>query len=241
MKRTVLALAIMFSGANFESRAVVEGDSKIQLAKQEVTAEEVVQKYIAAVGGQNVVNNLRNLEMVMKAEIQGMTLSIRVVTDQENHRALNLTEMNGNQVAKTLIKDGKGVVVSMGQEQEISGERLNSMKSQTYIIPEMHYEDLGYEMSYDGTGEVEGEKAHILLLKDANDVETREFYSVESGLKLMTESELAGKVVYEDYKDWEGIILPSKITMSNSMMPMPMEVNVVSLRMNQELDDQLFD
>lgn len=240
MKKTVLALAVMLAGASFESKALVEGDSKLELAKKEVTVEEVVQKYIAAVGGQEMVDNLRNVEMVMKAEIQGMSLNITVVTDQENERALNLTEMNGNQVAKTLIKDGKGKVISMGQEQEISGDQLKSMMSQTYIIPEMHYADLGYEISYDGTGEVDGEEAHKLLLKDNNGVETREYYSIESGLKLMTESELAGKVVYEDYRNWDGIILPSKITMSNNMMPMPMEVNVVSLKMNQELDDELF-
>ncbi|WP_215225195.1 peptidase, M16 family protein [Echinicola shivajiensis] len=240
MKKKVLALAVMLAGANFESKALMEGESRLELVRQEVTVEEVVQNYIAAVGGQEMVDNLRNLEMVMKADIQGMSLNITVVTDQENERALNLTEMNGNQVAKTLIKDGKGKVISMGQEQEINGDQLKSMMSQTYIIPEMHYVDLGYEISYDGTGEVDGEEAHKLLLKDTNGVETREYYSVESGLKLMTESELAGRVVYEDYKDWDGITLPSKITMSNNMMPMPMEVNVISLKMNQELDDQLF-
>ncbi|UCS95756.1 peptidase, M16 family protein [Echinicola marina] len=234
-------MAVILAGANFESTAFTEGTANMELVKQEVTAEEVVQKYIAAVGGQAMVDGLRNMEMVMETEIQGMTLNITVITDQENHRALNLTEMNGNQVAKTLIKDGKGTVVSMGKEQEITGERLNSMKSQTYIVPEMYYTDLGYEISYDGTGEVEGEKAHRVLLKDANGVETREYYSIESGLKLMTESEVAGKVVYEDYKDWEGITFPSKITMSNSMMPVPMEVKVISMKMNQELDDQLFD
>ncbi|GGF51239.1 LolA-like protein [Echinicola rosea] len=241
MKKAMIALvaSLMMNGVDVQANEAVE--KKNLIVTQEVTVKQVVDKYIEAAGGIDKVKAINNMEMNMETEIQGMTLVIKAVTDQENHRLLNLTKMNGNQVAKTVIKDNKGKVVSMGQEQDLTEDQLNSMKSQTFVFPELFYEELGYEVSYGGTEEVAGESAHKLLLKDASGVETSEFYSVESGLKLKTESEAAGTVSYKDYMEVDGIMVPSKMVIANSMMPAPMEAKITSVVFNQELDSTIFE
>ncbi|WP_041738449.1 hypothetical protein [Echinicola vietnamensis] len=241
MKKAMIALvaSLMMSGVDVQANESME--KKHLIASQEVTVKEVVDRYIEAAGGIDKVKAIKNMEMNMETEIQGMTLVIKAVTDQEHNRLLNLTEMNGNQVAKTVIKDNKGKVVSMGQEQDLTEDQLNSMKSQTFVFPELFYEELGYEVTYGGTEDVEGEEAYKLLLKDASGVETAEFYSVESGLKLKTESEAAGTVSYKDYKEVDGIMVPSKMVIANTMMPAPMEANITSVVFNQELDNALFE
>ncbi|AWW31309.1 peptidase, M16 family protein [Echinicola strongylocentroti] len=241
MKKAMIALvaSLMMSGVDVQANEAVKKGSLVSI--QDVTVKEVVDKYISAAGGIEKIKAIKNMEMNMETEIQGMTLVIKAVTDQENHRLLNLTKMNGNQVAKTVIRDNQGKVVSMGQEQDLTEDQLNSMKSQTFVFPELFYEELGYEVTYGGTEDVEGEAAHKLLLKDASGVETSEFYSVESGLKLKTASEAAGTVSYKDYQEVDGIMVPSKMVIANSMMPTAMEANITSVVFNQELDSTLFE
>lgn len=143
MKKAMIALvaSLMMSGVDVQANESME--KKHLIASQEVTVKEVVDRYIEAAGGIDKVKAIKNMEMNMETEIQGMTLVIKAVTDQEHNRLLNLTEMNGNQVAKTVIKDNKGKVVSMGQEQDLTEDQLNSMKSQTFVFPELFYEELG--------------------------------------------------------------------------------------------------
>ncbi|QDH81531.1 outer membrane lipoprotein-sorting protein [Echinicola soli] len=235
-----MVASLMMNGVNVQANEAVEKKKNL-IVTQEVTVQQVVDKYIKAAGGIDKVKAIKNMEMNMETEIQGMTLVIKAVTDQEHNRLLNLTKMNGNQVAKTVIKDNKGKVVSMGQEQDLTEDQLNSMKSQTFVFPELFYEELGYEVSYGGTEDVEGEAAYKLLLKDASGVETSEFYSVESGLKLKTESEAAGTVSYKDYMEVDGIMVPSKMVIANAMMPAPMEAKITSVVFNQALDSGLFE
>lgn len=241
MKRAIIAIAAALMMNGVESVAAESADRKMLLQKQEVTVKEVVDKYLKAAGGKEKIKGIRNMEMIMETEIQGMKLVIKAVSDQENNRLLNMTEMNGNQVAKTIVKDNKGKIISMGQEQELTADQLNTMRSQTYVFPEMHYEELGYTVTYEGTKEVEGQEAHKLLLKDGNGMETSEYYSIDTGLKLMTESDVAGQISYKDYKEVDGIFVPSKMIIANAMMPAPMEATVKSVVFNQDLDDSLFE
>ncbi|GAB3663515.1 hypothetical protein GCM10028791_38900 [Echinicola sediminis] len=241
MKKIFVAILAILVFAGWDLHAVGHSRSSLEPSDQEVSPKAIIEKYIEAVGGEEAVKGIRNMKMIMEAEIQGMSVKILGVTDQENDRTVNVTEMNGNVVAKTVIKGSTGKVVSMGQEQELTAEQVGSMKSQKYIFQELYFDEMGYAVSYGGTEEVEGEKAHKLLLKDSNGAETTEFYSVDSGLKLKTKSDVSGEVWFMDYKEVDGLVMPSKMVVSNPMMPMPMEVNVVSISFNQELEESLFD
>ncbi|WP_236252757.1 outer membrane lipoprotein-sorting protein [Echinicola sp. 20G] len=241
MKKAVIALAGMLMLGNVDAKAIDPVKENSESLVQEASVKEVVDKYIKASGGLDKIKGIKNMELVMETEIQGMKLIIKSVTDQENNRLLNLTEMNGNQVAKTVIKDSKGKMISMGQEKELTEDQLNSMRSQTFVFPELFYEELGYTVTYGGLQEVEGVSAHKLILKDANGMQTNDFYDAESGLKIMTESDVAGKINFKDYKEMDGITVPTKMIISNAMMPMPMEATVTSIVFNQELDDSLFE
>jgi len=236
----VLAFAALLALEGADVKAEVGFINRVGLITQEVTPEFIIKKYIEAVGGEEAVRGVRNLEMTMEAEVQGMAVKIKGVTDQENDRALNVTEMNGNVVAKSIINGDVGKVISMGQEQQLTEEQIQSVKNQKYIFQELHLDELGYSVSYGGKENADGEEVYKLILKDGNGYESIEYYSVDSGLKVMTKSDLAGEVKFKDYKEVDGLMMPMKMVVSNTMMPMPMEVTVVSIVFNQELDENLF-
>ncbi|WP_291783333.1 peptidase, M16 family protein [Cecembia sp.] len=202
--------------------------------------KEVIARYIEAVGGKENVAKIKNSVMTMEAEMQGMSIQIKGISDQENSRLLQETIVMGNVASKTVLANGKGKITAMGQENDIPEEMLSMMKAQTYVFPEEHYEEMGYTLELQGTEDLDGEEAYRLVITAPNGVKTVEYYSVGSGLKLRTSSDATGDITYSDYKEIDGVKFPMKMSISNPMMPSALETKVVSIAFNQELSDEDF-
>lgn len=241
MKKTVIVLALGLLVAPMASEAHVVAEEGSIIVKDENSVKEVIDNYIKATGGESKMKAIYNVEMNMEAEIQGMKLLIQGITDQKNERMLNVTEVNGNVMSKTVVKDGAGTVSAMGQEQTLTDEQVAAvLKNQIYAFRELYLDDLGIAVTFEGTAEVEGEQAYKLAFDAGGDGNTTEYYSVASGLKLQTESPAAGKIVYKDYKEVDGLMMPMTMVITNSMLPMPLKANITSIEFNQDLDDSVF-
>lgn len=240
MKNIVLILALGLIAAPLATQATLVEKEKPTEVIAVNSVKEVIDNYVKATGGEAKMKAIRNMEMNMQAEIQGMVLDISSVIDQQNQRLLNVTEMNGNVISKTVMKDGTAKVSAMGQEQVLTGEQLDAMKNQIYAFRELYMDELGITATYEGTAEVEGEQAHKLSFNTGGDADTIEYYSVATGLKLKTESTTAGTVTYKDYKEVDGLVMPMMMMITNAMLPMPLEAKITSIKFNQELDASTF-
>ncbi len=240
MKKTLLIVALGLLAAPITTQASLAEKEKPTQAIFVNSVQEVIANYVKATGGEAKMKAVRNMEMNMQAEIQGMMLDISSIIDQQNQRLLNVTEMNGNVISKTVMKDGTAKVSAMGQEQVLTGEQLEAMKNQIYAFRELYMDELGITATYEGTAEVEGEEAHKLSFSTGGDGDTIEYYSVATGLKLQTESTTAGTVKYKDYKEVDGLVMPMVMMITNAMLPMPLEAKITSIKFNQELDASTF-
>ncbi|MDR7132501.1 hypothetical protein J2X69_004872 [Algoriphagus sp. 4150] len=240
MKKNIIIFALALLALPTATKAGVEEKENPSIVKVDNSVKEVIDSYVKATGGEAKMKAVRNMEMNMQAEIQGMMLDISSVVDRENQRLLNVTEMDGNVLSKTVLKDGAGKVTAMGQEQVFTEEQVEAVRNQVYAFRELYVDELGINVSYDGTAEVEGEQAYKLIFEAAGDGNTTEYYSVATGLKLQTESPSIGKVLYKDYREVDGLMMPMAMSITNSMLPMPMEAKVISILFNQDLDDTLF-
>ncbi|REG82818.1 LolA-like protein [Algoriphagus antarcticus] len=240
MKKNILVLALGLLAASVTTQASVVEKEVLSKVTVESSVKEVIDNYVKATGGEAKMKAVRNVEMKMQAEFQGMKLDMSSVIDQENQRLLNVTDMNGNTVSKTVLKDGAGKVMAMGQEQVLTEDQLTAMKNQIYAFRELYLDELGVTVTYDGTAEIDGEEAHILSFETGGDGNTTEYYSVANGLKLQTESKAAGTISYKDYKEVDGLMMPMTMVITNAMLPMPLEAKITSIEFNQDLDDSLF-
>ncbi|MCE7055612.1 peptidase, M16 family protein [Algoriphagus sp. AGSA1] len=238
MRKTCIVLALGLLTAPWISFAG-EKERPIQVI-EENSVEEVIGNYVKAIGGEAKMKSVRTIEMKMQAEVQGMNLEIHSVIDQENQKLLNVTEMNGNVVSKTVIQGGAGQVMAMGQSQDLTEDQLATFKNQMYGFQELHLEELGITVTYDGTEQVEGEEAYKLTFDSGGDTNTTEYYSVATGLKLQTVSKAAGTISYKDYQEVDGLKMPMKLIISNAMLPVPLEAKVTSIKLNKDVDDSLF-
>ena len=242
MKKTYLIL--LFSGFfGLQTPGVLANPlnvNTIVIPSVNQDAKAIIDNYIKAIGGIEKVTAVKNISMSMEAEIQGMVLQMNGISDSENLRFVQETSMMGNVVQRTVMANGKGKVSAMGQEQELDDTMVQTMKSQAYAFPEIHYQDLGYELSLRGVEKVEGEDAHMLIITTPSGMQTVEYYSVSTGLKLKTSSEMTGDIVYSNYEEVNGLKFPKLLTITNPMMPMAMEAKVISIELNKTLEDSLF-
>lgn len=204
------------------------------------TPEEIIAKYIEAIGGKENVGKIKNSVMEMEAEFQGTEIKIRGISDQENKRLLQETSIMGNVAQRTVLVNGKGKMSAMGQEQEISEDMIQILQAQTYVFPETHYASMGYELTYRGEEAINGENSHALVITAPNGQETMEYYSVASGLKLRTSSEQTGDITYGDYTEIQGVKIPMSLTIQNPMLPTALETKVTSIKFNQDLSEEDF-
>ncbi|MHA7128674.1 LolA-like protein [Algoriphagus namhaensis] len=235
MKKTVFSGLLMAFGLISSSFA-----SKLTENPVLNDPQTIIANYIEAVGGLDNVNKIKNSVMVMEAEFQGAALVIRGISDQENSRLLQETSFMGNVAQKTVMVGGKGKMMAMGQEQEIPAEMIELLKAQTFVFPELHYEELGYTLEAQGTEEIEGEMANKLVISAPNGMQTTEYYSVESGLKIRTSSAASGDITYRNYTEVDGVKVPMQLSIKNPMLPTALETTVTSVKFNQELTDEDF-
>ena len=239
MKITTLLLASSLafsSGASFQSFSF----SNSEVSSLENEPSEIIEKYLSAVGGKEKVSKIRNASMTALADFQGQKIEIKSITDAENHRMMQSTAVSGNVMQKTFYVGGKAQVMAMGQVQELPEEMAALLKAQTYVFPEAHYEELGYELSSLGSEVMDGVEVEGIQITLPNGMVTKEYYVVATGLKHKTSSQAAGDITYSDYQKVDGVLYPMMLSIKNPMLPVALEAKITSLEFNRQLSDSDF-
>lgn len=214
------------------------GDPEKQIAMDtQMTPEQVIENYLSAIGGASQAKAIKTSKMESVAEIQGMKLNFVAVYDEANGAFAQKVMMMGNVASNTVIKDGKGSVTAMGQSSELTDEQYEAAKMSMYIFPELHYEELGYSMVLDGIKDVEGENAYKLIVSNPTGATQINYYSVESGLKIKTESAEAGDMFYSGYEEIEGVKYPMMMLLKSPMIPVPLETKVEKIEFNVTISE----
>jgi outer membrane lipoprotein-sorting protein len=84
-----------------------------------------------------------------------------------------------------------------------------------------------------GIESINGEEAYVIKLTD----NVREFYSVDSGLKLATETtaeqmgqKMTSKLMYGDYADKDGVMVP--MMLSQDLGPQTIDIKIEEVKFN---------
>lgn len=204
---------------------------KIEITDSDLTAEKVIANYIKAVGGVEKLQSVKTLKVISEAEIQGMSLTMEQFVDQNQGIAVQNTKMGPQVLSKIRIADNTVTVTAQGQSQELPEEAAAAYRSLLDIFPELYYVEKGYAIELDGISQVGGEQAYKVKVTSpaGNAVE---YYSVESGLKLRSESETAGEVTYGSYVAHDGVLFPESTTVVNQMIPFPVKAVVKEVTIN---------
>ncbi len=205
-----------------------------------VTADQVINNYLTAIGGSKNLKKIKDLTINAGATMQGTPISLDLYFKAPDKMLMQVG--SGAMVfVKQVYNAGKGVSSSpmSGESKAIEGEELAGMKESALIFPEMYYASLGYTTELLG---IEEQKDHTqyykLRVNKGGDKKDTEYYDVKTGLKIRAESK-QGTTEYSDYKAVDGILFP--FGMTQNMGPQTINFVVSAVKLNSKLKDDLFE
>lgn len=213
----------------------------------DMDAETVIEKYIEAIGGADKLKQVKDYTITMEANIQGQALKITNIKKAPAKLSITVSVM-GNVMQESKFDGEKGQATVMGQKQPIEGDAAIGMKAEAALFPELDYGDGGYyEMKVIDQVEINGEDTYVVLLTDQMDNQKKEYYSLETGLKVRAEATVSneGQTMtttqeFGDYKAVDGILFPHAVTTTGAM-PFPLEMKVSKIEVNTDVADSVFE
>jgi len=201
-----------------------------------VTVKSVFDKYIAAIGGDKT-KSVKSMTAVYEAEVQGMKLNLKSVNTTDG-KALMLVTGMGMELSKTAFDGKTGYHVQQGQRKEMDAEEIAAYKYDALPFPELTLaENAGVTLA--GIENFNGKDTYVIV-----NGKKRSFYDVNSGLALGTSTEMEAQgqkmvqtITFGDYKEIDGIKIPSEFTLN---VGMDMNFKLVDVKFNEPASDTDF-
>ncbi len=208
-----------------------------------MNAQQVIDKYITAIGGKEALMKVQDMTMQMSTEMQGQKLTMTRRAKGANKSAMSVSMM-GQEMMKT-VSDGQTASRTMqGRSQKLEGKDLD-MAIQGGMFPELYFSANKVTSVLEGTEKVDGKDAYRVKNSTPGGATWTNLYDAATGLKLQTismqrgpQGEVAQTVSYDDYKDVSGVKIP--YTIKQPMGPMTMTLVVDKVEVNKGLTDADF-
>jgi zinc protease len=234
--------------------------AEIAEAPADVTVETVLEKYFNAIGGKENFETIKDLTQVMKASMMGMEITLTSYQKAPHYLKIE-TAMAGNVLATQLFNGEKVIIThQMGKEEFTEGPQFEAMKLQAIMNLEMNYKDYGIVKKLEGIESVDGKDAYKVEVITPNGEKSFEYYDVETGLKIRTESaqgvakisDYRGIVIKEGEKPsffarlfgkkaTEPVVLKFPHRIEQQMGPQTLDMELVEILINTNLDASRFE
>jgi len=195
-----------------------------------VTVETVYNDYIEAIGGEEALSQVKSMMMKGNASVQGMSIQFTSKA-AEGGKSMTMVEMNGMTLSKQVFDGEKGYAAAQGQKTDMTEQQIKDTKVTSGLFPELLVSE---NAELTGIENINGEDAYVVKLTD----NVREFYSIDSGLKLATETtaeqmgqKMTSTVSYMDYQEKNGVIVPMKL--SQNLGPQTVDINIEEIKFNE--------
>ncbi|SKB78888.1 Predicted Zn-dependent peptidase [Soonwooa buanensis] len=208
--------------------------SKPTVQKIDVTAAQVADKYITAIGGKAALDKVTSIATTAAASVQGMNLDMTMVKAKGGKMLMDMKVM-GNSMQKVVFDGVNGKMTAQGQTMDLPAEMKAEFANDKELFPEVAFAKKS-ALKVSGIEKINGEDSYAI--KDGSTVY---YYSVASGLKTgetktqkMNGQEVTIPTTYGDYKAVDGVKLPYKI--SQSMMGQSLDFVVSKCELNKAKD-----
>jgi outer membrane lipoprotein-sorting protein len=221
------------------------------------TADEVVEKHIAALGGRAALGKLTSQVATgtISVSVQGnelggaMEIYHKAPNKSRTYFKLDLTAMGAGEMVVDQRFDGKVAFESnsMQGDREITGSRLKALENSTFPTPLLDYKAAGAKVELTGKEKVDGRDAYVVLFTPKAGPASKQFFDAESYLLVrsvakMDIPEMGGEVEQmtdiSDYRLIDGVKVPFLLKIATAMQSITITVSKVEV--NKTLDEAMF-
>jgi outer membrane lipoprotein-sorting protein len=243
------------------ARIVLTLVATLLLARTDVaraqTADEVIEKHLAAIGGREALAKITSRTMTgtiaLSTPAGEVTGSIQVFNKAPNKaRSLikvDLTQFGVGELTVDQRFDGTvGYVLdSMQGNRDITGNQLDNMRNNAFPTPLLTYKTAGAKAELVGKQKVGDRDAFVIQLTPQAGSPTKQFFDAETYMLVKTlttvnipqlgqDVEQVGE--FADYRAVDGVKVPHTVKSTNPVQSFT--ITVSSVEHNKPIDDALF-
>ena len=216
--------------------------SELQPAPAGVTVQSVLENYVAARGGIEVLSKVKSFEQIGTMSLGGMSLSLNIKMKDSNkfRMAVNMGQM---EMMLQVMNGDKGYMAQMGQKEVMDESMREDLILEADMLAALNYAKYGLTATLKGIDKVEKEDAYVVEVKKKNGESVTDYYSVSSGLKLKSlsvggESGMMAETNYMEYITFSGVKYASKQIQSADGQQIVL--SITEMKVNPKLDDKDF-
>ena len=211
-----------------------------------VTAEDVMKNYVAALGGEKAIKSLKDIKTVRKGALQGGEITIMNFQKQGSKlKAVVNGTFNGQtmNLSRTVLNGDKGYQETQGKKQELSGDELDQAKEQADMQADLNPEKYGDKRTVKGIVQVNGADAYMVENLDKKGKKSTEYYDVKTNLLVKQvqagEGDNPGMVM--EFGDYKEVPNANGYKMPFSLKMMGGEFKIQTVEVNKGIADKEFE
>lgn len=215
------------------------------------TADEIIDKYIAAVGGIDKINSIQTVKITAKFAAMGMDIPI-IETIKRPDKVKQEMTMQGQSMLR--VYDGAigwGTNPFRGDKdaEKMNEEETKGMKEQAQFESKIvNYKEKGSKVELLGKEDMEGTEVYKLKLTDKDGDITTYYIDAnsylllkETGKRKIKEKEITSETVMGDYKSEDGYLMPHSYEIkSEGEMSNSQKIILEKVEFNVPVDDTIF-
>jgi zinc protease len=221
------------------------------------TADEVVERALAAAGGRAAHAKLRSRRatgtIALGTPAGDMSGTVEMLNEAPNKaRALIQVDLSSLGAGKLVVDqrfDGLSgyVLDNLNGNREITGNQLETMRGGSFPNPLLNYKQLGATVTLAGREKVGDRDAHVLIYEPTSGSPTRFFIDAETHvvLKVVVKldvpqfgGEIEQTTTFSDYRDVDGVKLPFRLQTTSSVQNFT--ITFTTVEHNVPIDPALF-
>lgn len=201
----------------------------------DVTAKSVLEKYIAAVGGQKAVADVKSLFLTGTTNLPGAPAPLTYInkTDANGKLLVELT-MGGMSMMKQVVNGNTGFMAQQGQKMNLEGEMLEDLKAAAHPFPELNLvKKEGITLK--GIESQDGKDCYAIV-----NGKTTSYYEVATGLKVADVTATpqgSSTITYKDYRDVKGVKIPYQYIMN---VGVDLDIKISDIKVNEGVSEADF-
>lgn len=206
------------------------------LIAAEMTADDLISKYLTSCGGEQNLRALKSMTMkgTMFAQGQSLELNINYVVPDKSYMEMGM----GGIPMQTMGTNGKDAWIKMPMGTFfMSGEDKESALRQADVFPLLNYKKSGAKVKFLGEDMVKGAKAYKLEYVGAKD-DTTIYYFDATTFYEVKQKRGEATTMMSDYRKVGNYTMPFKINVQAATQTMMMTIDTIAV--NPAIPESLF-
>lgn len=192
-------------------------------AAQTLTADQVIEKHLAAIGGRDALSKITSRRATGTVSVSSpvgdlsgpVEISAKAPAKTHVTIKLDLSAVGATEMVIHQMFDGTAgwVLNSMQGDMPMSADQLENSKNNQFPTPLLHYKENGATATIEGTQKINDRDAYVITLKPKTGPATMMFFDKETFMLVRSSSHFTNPTMGEvdqvteasDYRDVNGI------------------------------------